>query len=40
LTFHHKYSIKDIENMYPFERDIILEKINEFLKTKEEENNK
>jgi len=26
--------------MYPFERDIILEKINEFLKTKEEENNK
>jgi hypothetical protein len=31
LIQHHKYSLEDINRMYPFERDIYLEMLSEFL---------
>lgn len=37
LTFYHKYSIKDIENMYPFERDMYIDLIIQFLEEKNKE---
>jgi hypothetical protein len=36
LAQHHKYSIEDIENMYPFERDIYVEMLLDYLKQDEE----
>ncbi len=27
LTHHHGYTITDIENLYPYERDIIMEMV-------------
>jgi hypothetical protein len=37
LAQHHKYSIADIENMYPFERDIYLDLLEAYIKKQEEE---
>jgi len=35
---HHKYSLLDLENLMPFERDIYLMLLNDHLKKIEEEN--
>jgi hypothetical protein len=35
LMQHHKYSLTEIENMYPYERDIYCTLLNEFLKEQE-----
>ena len=37
LNFHHKYSITEIEGMYPYERDIYLDLISSYV---EEQNSK
>ena len=41
LMQHHKYNLSDVENMYPFERDIYLELLNDFIEkqNKAAENN-
>jgi hypothetical protein len=36
LAQHHKYSIEEIENLYPFERDIYVEMLLDYLKQEEE----
>lgn len=33
---HHKYSLQDIENMIPFERDIYLDMLKKYLEELEE----
>jgi hypothetical protein len=38
LVQHHKYSISEIENIIPYERDIYVELLNAYLKKLEEEN--
>lgn len=38
LAQHHKYSISDIENLLPYERDLYFEMLIEFIKLKEEKN--
>jgi hypothetical protein len=40
LIQHHKYSLTDIENMIPFERDIYVEMLVTHLKKIEEEKQK
>jgi len=37
LTFHHKYSIADLEEIIPFERDILLELTSDYIKKQQEE---
>jgi hypothetical protein len=37
LTFHHKYTIADLEEIAPFERDILLELTSEYIKKQQEE---
>jgi hypothetical protein len=36
LAQHHKYSISEIENLIPFERDIYVELLTQYLKKLEE----
>jgi len=36
LAQHHKYSITELENLIPFERDIYVELLMEYLKELEE----
>lgn len=36
LAQHHKYSIADIENILPFERDLYVEMLVDYLKEAEE----
>lgn len=36
LTRHHDYSIHDIENLIPFERDVYVELIKDYLRQEEE----
>ena len=36
LAQHHKYSIADIENILPFERDLYVEMLVDYLKQAEE----
>jgi len=36
LAQHHKYSITEIENLFPFERDVYYEMIMDYLQEKEE----
>jgi hypothetical protein len=36
LAQHHKYSISEIENLIPFERDIYVEMLVDYLKEVEE----
>jgi hypothetical protein len=38
LVQHHKYSIEDIENLIPFEKDIYIALLNDYLKKLEEKN--
>jgi hypothetical protein len=38
MVHHHKYSVQDIENMYPFERDIFIELYNRFAKDSQKSN--
>jgi hypothetical protein len=40
LIQHHKYSVSDIENLIPFERDIYVEMLLSYLKQVEEEKNR
>ena len=37
MVQHHKYSISEIENLIPFERDIYVEMVVDHLKRLEEE---
>jgi hypothetical protein len=37
---HHKYSLSDIETMYPFERDIYVQMLNDYMKKIEEKNSR
>jgi hypothetical protein len=37
LVQHHKYSIEDLENIIPFERDIYIVFLNNYLKKLEED---
>ena len=37
LMEEHKYSLAEIENMMPFERQIYILLVNEYIKTKEDE---
>lgn len=37
LVQHHKYNIYDLENMYPFERDIYQDMLEAFIKEQEDE---
>ena len=36
LAQHHKYSISDLENLIPFERDIYISLLSKYLKELEE----
>jgi hypothetical protein len=36
LMQHHKYSLAEIENMIPFERDIYIVMLQQFIKEQEE----
>lgn len=38
LVQHYKYSITELENMFPFERDLFVESLVEYIKKKEAEN--
>ena len=40
LMQHHKYSLTELDNMIPFERDIYVALLQNFLKEQEEEQNK
>lgn len=40
LIQHHKYSISDIENLIPFERDIYVQLLVDYLKQVEDLKNK
>jgi hypothetical protein len=37
MAQHHKYSINEIESMYPFERDIYADLLIDYLEKKKEE---
>lgn len=39
LVQHHKYSIAEIENLIPFERDIYVDMLKEYLEELEEKRN-
>jgi hypothetical protein len=36
LAQHHKWSVSDIENMMPFERDLYVDMLMEYLKEEKE----
>lgn len=40
LVQHHKYSISEIENLIPFERDLYVDMLLDYLKKLEEEKQK
>jgi hypothetical protein len=40
LVQHHKYSISDIENLMPFERDLYFTMLIQFLEKQKEESQK
>ncbi len=40
LVQHHKYSLSEVYEMYPYERDLFVELLIKHLKEVEEENNK
>jgi hypothetical protein len=40
LIQHHKYSLTELENMIPFERDIYVTLLKNFLEEQEEKNKK
>lgn len=37
LAQHHKYSVADVENLIPFERDLFVEMLLQYLKEIEEQ---
>lgn len=37
LVQHHKYSVKDVENLIPFERDLFVELLLSYLKELEDQ---
>jgi len=37
LVQHHKYSVADVENLIPFERDLFVEMLLQYLKELEEQ---
>jgi hypothetical protein len=39
MVQHHKYSLTEIENMIPFERQIYVDMLSEYLEKMEEKNN-
>lgn len=40
MAQHHKYSIEEIENLIPFERDIYVEMLLQYLKEEKERREK
>jgi len=40
MAQHHKYSIEDLENLIPFERDIYVEMLLQYLKQERERREK
>lgn len=40
MAQHHKYSISDIENLIPFERDLYVQMLVDYLKQVEDAKNK
>lgn len=36
MTFHHKYSIDEVENLIPFERDIYVSMIKDHIESQKE----
>ena len=40
MAQHHKYSINEIENLIPFERDIYVEMLVDYIKQLEEQKQK
>ena len=40
MAQHHKYSIKEIEDLYPFERDIYFEMLVEYVEELNEQQKK
>lgn len=40
MAQHHKYSISEIENLIPFERDLYVDMLLDYLKKLEEEKQK
>ena len=40
MVQHHKYSITEIENLIPYERDIYFEMLIDFIEKQEEKNRK
>jgi len=40
MVQHHKYSITEIENLIPFERDLYIELLTNYLKEQEEKSGK
>jgi len=37
MVQHHKYSMTEVEEMYPFERDLFVEMLKEFLEKQQEQ---
>ena len=40
MVQHHKYSITEIENLIPFERDLYIELLTNYIKEQEEKSGK
>jgi hypothetical protein len=40
MVQHHKYSIAELENLIPYERDIYFEMLIDFIEKQEEKNRK
>lgn len=38
LVQHHKYSLSEVYDMYPYERDLFVDLINKYLRELEEKN--
>lgn len=37
LVQHHKYSMTEVENMYPYERDIFVEMLSQYMEKLEQD---
>ena len=37
MAQHHKYSISDLENIIPYERDIYVNMLNDYIKNQEKQ---
>jgi len=36
MVQHHKYSLSELENMYPFERDLYVDMLKDYLKEEQQ----